>query len=213
MKSIIKYGLAFLAGAALGAGGGYLYFKNRSEKVIESEVQKFKQEWKHAAEEALANKTATIKQPTVHSSEADKLTESAKKAVEAVRARNKAPITDYSKLYMSHSDQELTIEEYLDKSGIIVDVPKNDPRVITAIEFQEDEGYEKFNYMLFADGILADEENEIIDYEEEGSLDYIDPDILYGFQVQEEMDELYYRNPDLKRDYEILKSARFYNEG
>lgn len=195
----------FVVGALTGAGATYAYMKNKAEKEIEEEVQKFKDDWIKDQQGSFYSRPMTEEEEK----------EANEAAIKASEAKDKPPITNYTVMYsegMLNNGSEMTIEDYLDKSGLIVDVPKNHPHVISEYEFTEEDEYNKLHYILYADGILADEDGEIVNNDEEGTENYIDPDVLYGFQMQDVTDELYYRNEEFERDFEILKSARLYNE-
>lgn len=203
--------LMFAVGAITGSAATYFYMKNKAEKEIEDEVQKFKDDWVRDQQGTFYSRPMTEEESKEASESVSKieLKESAQKAIEA---KDKPPIINYTIMYNDSGEKEMTIEDYMDKSGLIVDVPKNHPHVISEYEFTVQKEYDKYHYILYADGILADEDGEMVDCDEEGTENYIDPDVLYGFQMQEVTDELYYRNEEFERDFEILKSARLYKE-
>lgn len=202
--------LMFAVGAITGSAATYFYMKNKAEKEIEDEVQKFKDDWYKAQAGSFYSRPMTEEKSKEAEAKAkDILKDSAQKAIEA---KDKPPIINYTIMYNNSGEKEMTIEDYMDKSGLIVDIPKNHPHVISEYEFTEEKEYDKYHYILFADGILADEDGEMVDCDEEGTENYIDPDVLYGFQMQDVTDELYYRNEEFERDFEILKSARLYKE-
>lgn len=202
--------LMFAVGALTGSAATYFYMKNKAEKEIEDEVQKFKDDWYKAQAGSFYSRPMTEEESKEAEATAkDILKDSAQKAIEA---KDKPPIINYTIMYNNSGEKEMTIEDYMDKSGLIVDIPKNHPHVISEYEFTEEKEYDKYHYILFADGILADEDGEMVDCDEEGTENYIDPDVLYGFQMQDVTDELYYRNEEFERDFEILKSARLYKE-
>lgn len=193
--------LMFVVGAVAGAATTYLYFKNKVNTEIEAEVQKFKDDWYSEKVQEAKDERTDATNETIDISDQEKAAEV---------NRDKPAITDYTKAYVTKAGEEMTIEEYMDKSGLIVDVPKNHPHVISDMEFSDDMEYEKHHYVLFADGILADDDGEIVDYEE-GNDNGFDYNVIYGFLIQTAIDELYYRNEELESDYEILKSARYYD--
>lgn len=198
-------GIMFVVGAASGVAGTYFYMKRKMEKEIDDEVQKYKDEFNAAQVESLYFHTIDTSNDTVSVPPVEEQKE------QAVKLRNKPPITNYSKMYVSHAGKEMTIEEYMDKSGLIVDIPKNHPHVISEYEYTNDDEYDKYNYILYADGIMADEDKNIISYEE-GNENGFDYDVIYGFLMQDVTSEIYYRNEELERDFEILKSAQFFDE-
>lgn len=200
--------LMFVVGAITGSAATYFYMKNKAEKEIEDEVQKFKDDW-------IKDQQGTFFSRPVDEETLSKAKEEVtgfNAALKASEAKDKPPILNYTIMYNDTGEKEMTIEDYMDKSGLIVDIPKNHPHVISEYEFTEEKEYDKYHYILFADGILADEDGEMVNCDEEGTENYIDPDVLYGFQMQDVTDELYYRNEEFERDFEILKSARFYKE-
>lgn len=200
--------IMFTVGAIAGSAGTYVYMKNKAEKEINEEVQKFKDDWVKDQQGSFFSRP--VDEETL--AKAEKEVTGFNAALKASEAKDKPPITNYTVMYENITGKEMSIEDYMDKSGLIVDIPKNHPHVISEYEFTTDSEYEKLHYILHTDGILANEYGEIVDSDEEGTEDYIDPDVLYGFQMQDATDELYYRNEEFERDFEILKSARLYNE-
>ena len=200
--------IMFTVGAIAGSAGTYVYMKNKAEKEINEEVQKFKDDWVKDQQGSFFSRP--VDEETL--AKAEKEVTGFNAALKANEAKDKPPITNYTVMYENITGKEMSIEDYMDKSGLIVDIPKNHPHVISEYEFSENSEYEKLHYILYADGILANEDGEIVDSDEEGTENYIDPDVLYGFQMQDVTDELYYRNEEFERDFEILKSARLYNE-
>ena len=200
--------LMFAVGAITGSAATYFYMKNKAEKEIEDEVQKFKDDWIKDQQGSFFSRP--VDEETLAKAKEEVTGFNA--ALKASEAKDKPPILNYTIMYNDSGEKEMTIEDYMDKSGLIVDIPKNHPHVISEYEFTEEKEYDKYHYILFADGILADEDGEMVNCDEEGTENYIDPDVLYGFQMQDVTDELYYRNEEFERDFEILKSARFYKE-
>ena len=203
--------IMFAVGAIAGSAGTYVYMKNKAEKEIEDEVQKFKDDWIKDQQGTFYSRPMT-EEEAKEASATPVAEDISMASIKAEEAKDKPPITNYTVMYENITGKEMSIEDYMDKSGLIVDIPKNHPHVISEYEFTTDSEYEKLHYILHTDGILANEYGEIVDSDEEGTEDYIDPDVLYGFQMQDATDELYYRNEEFERDFEILKSARLYNE-
>lgn len=80
------------------------------------------------------------------------------------------------------------------------------PYVISPDEFAEDEDYEKISLTYYADGVLVDEEDDVVDVSIIGG-----EDILNEFGAFEE-DAVYVRNDERKADYEILEDERTFKE-
>jgi hypothetical protein len=81
----------------------------------------------------------------------------------------------------------------------------NAPYVITPEEFGERDDYETASLTYFADGILADDTDQMV----EDVDDTVGTDSLTHFGEYED-DSVFVRNDDLKCDYEILLDVRKY---
>ena len=224
MNKVVNNGLYLAAGLAIGSVATYFLGVRRIEKQVNIEFDKIKEEWIEEQERMQtedlyfvnldegAPDPAEPEQPSIDPKKVEKMANKLSNLV--VKNRDKKPITEYSKMYgPKHEDDVISIEEYMDKTDIITSVPKNHSDLITSEQFTDDEEYNKQHYILYADGILADDEDDsMVEYEGENAENPLDPDVIYGFLIDDELDELYIRNEGLKRDYEIIKSARLYNE-
>lgn len=85
--------------------------------------------------------------------------------------------------------------------------PVERPYVISPEDFGELDEYEKVSLTYYADGVLTDEDDEVIDDVE----DIIGEDSLTHFGEYED-DSVFVRNDILKTDYEILLDQRNYSE-
>lgn len=81
------------------------------------------------------------------------------------------------------------------------------PYVISPDEFAEDDEFDKIDLTLYADGVLTDEDDEVID----DANEIVGKDNLKSFGVFEE-DCVFVRNERLKADYEVLLDVRKYSE-
>ena len=86
-------------------------------------------------------------------------------------------------------------------------VGMNKPFVIPPYEFGEDEDYECVSLTYYSDGVLADEDDSIIENVE----DIIGKESLNHFGEYEE-DSVFVKNVDRKTYYEILKDLCTYSE-
>lgn len=105
---------------------------------------------------------------------------------------------DYTKLYS-------TPREVIKKPKNELDSYVERPYVIKPEEFGEIEGYSTISLSYYADGILADENDDIVDSPE----DTVGTDFLNHFG-EYEYDSVYIRNDAKLCDYEILKDLRKY---
>lgn len=85
--------------------------------------------------------------------------------------------------------------------------PMDKPYVIAPEEFGEMPGYEEVELTYYADGILADDCNDIVEDVE----DVVGADSLTHFGEYED-DSVFVRNDRLKCDYEILLDRRNYSD-
>lgn len=83
------------------------------------------------------------------------------------------------------------------------------PRVISPDEFGEKPEYETEELTLYADGVLTDEWDNVIDEDEID--DTIGKDSLNHFGEYED-DSVFVRNDGLKTDYQILKDVRNFSD-
>lgn len=99
----------------------------------------------------------------------------------------------------NEEDENSDIREESDNMGY-------GPYVIPPEEFDEND-YETESLTLFADGVLVDSYNEVIDDID----DLVGLDSLDHFGEYED-DSVFVRNDDLQRDYEILRDYRTYSQ-
>lgn len=82
------------------------------------------------------------------------------------------------------------------------------PYIIPESEFSELEGYNVETLYYYEDGVLTDDQNNIIDDVD----DIVGEETLSEFEENEDCDSIYVRNDKLKCDYEILRDMGRYSE-
>ena len=82
------------------------------------------------------------------------------------------------------------------------------PYTITTDEFAELDGYRTETLYYYADGILADEDDNII----EDIDDIVGEENLTTFEEDKRFDSIYIRNDTCKTDYEILRDLDCYSD-
>lgn len=108
---------------------------------------------------------------------------------------------------------EITKQGYADYSGISKSEDEKEsrdverPYVITPEDFGSYSDYDTINLTYYADGILADEDDELVDDVE----DIVGFDSLNHFGEYEN-DAVHVRNDARKADYEILRDSRTYSD-
>lgn len=187
MKNYVGF-VIFVAGAAIGSVATWYYVKDKYARIAQEEIDSVKERFSAA-------------KPDIHKEKV-----APKEA--AIVAREKPSVAEYAKKlsaqgYTNYSNSEE--KEEVNTKPEVTDTPF----VISPDEFGEleDEGYDKMNFTYYADGVLADEEDEIVD-DIEGT---VGPDSLNHFGDYED-DSVHVRNNRLKVDYEILLSQREYSE-
>lgn len=182
MKNSVGF-FIFAVGAVIGSTATWYYAKKHYEQIAQEEIDSVKEKFSAAKEPVVKNEKGTFK------------------------TKEKPSIAEYAKQlsqegYTNYSNAE-TLDEEIEKKIEVTEIPF----VIPPAEFGdlEDEGYDKANLTYYADGVLADEEDEIVD-DVEGT---VGEDSLNHFGEYED-DSVHVRNHRLKTDYEILLSQREY---
>lgn len=176
--------MAFIAGAAVGVAATWQYAKKKYEQIAQEEIDSVKAKF--------ANK-AKYEGPADSEEEARVKAEMAREKPDVMAyaaALRKMGYTDYSTV----GDKKP--EEKVDR-----------PYVISPDEFGENEDYERISLTYYADQILADDDDNIVDNVEE----------LVGFESlthfgEYEDDSVFVRNDRLKCDYEILLDQGLYSD-
>ena len=176
--------IGFVMGAAVGATVTWFIVKKRYERLAQEEIDSTK--------EALTRlyKTEDDKNPEVEE-------------VESESSDEESSTTNY----YSGAVDALGYGKVISHREPRNDIPKNTTRpfVIAPEEFGEIEEYDKVSLTLFADRVLADDNDEVIHNVEE----IVGHDSLNHFGEYED-DSVFVRNDRLRCDYEILLDQRTY---
>lgn len=190
-STIIAFGL----GVAIGSIGAWYALKKKFEARSDEEIA--------SAKEALTAKYAPKKEEPVNTVDTR-----AEKA--AAMAKEKPSVSEYAKMlseegYTNYSNSDVPMEEKNEERKVKREY--RDPYVIPPEQFGEIEEYDRISLTYYADHILADDDDEMIENVEDvvgfGSLNH------FG---EYEDDSVYVRNERLKVDYEILLDLRTYTE-
>ena len=180
--------LIFAAGLAVGAVAGAVIVKNKvlaDAKAEVEEVRKYYRESRGVVEEV---------------EEKEEVKEVEKKAYELkdiqVKDEPKTGLTNYSqitKMYMSKDEFQSPMYD--------------DPFVIDPSEFGENPEYDTETLTYFADGVLVDDVDDVIE----------EPDIVVGLENLKIFEEfgattVYVRNDIYKTDYEIIRDDWNYSD-
>lgn len=182
MNNNVKRMFIFIAGAALGGGVSYLYFKNKYEERYQEEVKSIK--------DAFSNKESKKVAYTSDSNEKSN-NEELKKQINLYSEVINTEKYNYAGVDISNADDEHLQKPYLIKESDYGDIGE----------------YDISGMIYFSDGVLIDDDNEIvIDIE-----DTVGKENLKFFDDYN-TDVLYVRNRIKKQDYEIIFDPRIYND-
>ena len=184
MKNKLEIFAVFTAGVAVGAASAWKFVKKKYEQIAQEEIDSVKESFSKKIPDAV--KKEDVMKPVA---KVDKTTE--KPSIAEYAAILKKEGYDYSKSNASKAKEPAFKKPY----------------VITPEEFGEFDEYEKISLTYYADQVLADENDEIME----------DADIVVGLDSlshfgEYEDDSVFVRNDRLKCDYEILLDQRDYRE-
>ena len=197
MKTNLKIGLAFVLGAAIGALVANKYLKTKYEKIADEEIASVKAVYLTKINPEAA---AYAKKDVEYTEEVYKQHQQAAKSV-AEQAKENPDIVKYA--------EKLHKEGYTNYSTTAKpDTPDlGEPYVIPPEDFGEFDDYEKISLIYWADQVLTDDNNEVVE-DLEGSVG-IDSLTTFG---EYEDDSVFVRNPRLRCDYEILLDQRNFED-
>ena len=187
-ENILNKAFVFLLGAAVGAVASGLYFKSKYEKIANEEIESVKEVYSRRKENT-SDQISTV----------DLMTEL------STRLKKEAAEKPDAKTYT----------DIINKAGYSNEVQKGGsevskkPFIIPPEEFDDNPDYDKETLTLYADGVLTDIYDDVID--EDDIDDLVGKESLGHFGEYED-DCVYVRNEDQKTDYEILRDNRKYSE-
>ncbi len=202
MNKGLLCGLALIAGGAAGFLGARSYFSGKYEALYQKEVEALRAAYR--AEDALTRKQETTDM------EVKKKAEQAKVKPELTRYVNYARQLGYREDEQEKPEPETPRREpilVLEKAETIANPKK--PYVVPPDEYGTFDNFETISLTLYADHILADDDDRQISQDEIEHT--VGSDSLTHFGEYEE-DSVFVRNEELKCDYEILLSQKEYSE-
>lgn len=193
--------LVFAAGAAIGSAVTWKIVKAKYERIAQEEIDSVK--------EAYTDMIANLQEQVDDYSTLD----------EAEAWSDRATHIDWSDLEDLDEDEDdesvsddclneyaRLANQYNTEKGGAEDMAK-EPYVISPYDFGELDGYNQVELTYYADGILEDEDYNIVTDADE----LIGRDSLYTFGEYED-DAVFVRNERLRADFQILKDYRTYKE-
>ena len=185
--------LIFAAGLAVGAVAGAVLVKNKVLADAKAEVEEVREYYRSARGKVNREDNEEVE-------EVKEVEEVAKKEYELkdiqVKDEPKTGLTNYSqitKMYMSKDEFQTPMYD--------------DPFVIDPSEFGENPEYDTETLTYFADGVLVDDVDDVIE----------EPDVVVGLENLKIFEEfgattVYVRNDIYKTDYEIIRDDWNYSD-
>lgn len=185
--------VAFGIGAAAGAAASWYFAKKKYEQIAQEEIDSVK--------EVFFKKHSNIADDAKNdSSENEENKAAADKAmsdiIEYASKLNDLGYTNYSDMKASTPEAETENVTHTEQ-----------PYIISPDEFDEMEDYEAISLTYYADGVLADDMDELV----EDVDDVVGGDFASHFGEYGD-DSVFVRNDRLKADYEILRDERNYSD-
>ena len=189
--------LMFAVGAAIGSAVTWKLVKDKYERIAQEEIDSVK--------EAFADRLTNLQDQIDDYVDADAAEEWADRANkinwdeledlkdEEVESEEPENTNEYAK----------TVNKYYREGG--AENMAKRPYVIAPYDFGEIDGYKTISLTYYADGILEDEDGEVVT----GVNELIGSDALLTFGEYED-DSVFVRNEQLETDFEILKDYRTY---
>lgn len=188
MNSKFTSFMMFVLGAAVGSAVTWQYIKKKYEQIAQEEIDSVKEVFsKHkvASQDNEPDENIHVRSRAEQAKDKPSISEYAAKLREQ-------GYTNYSNTTKKEEEEPMT---------------KDKPYVIPPEEFGEFDDYEKIGLTYYADQILADDNDELVDDIE----DVVGFESLSTFGKYED-DSVFVRNDRLKCDYEILLDQRKYSD-
>lgn len=192
--------IIFVAGCAVGGIGASLYLKDVYRRYAQEEIDSVIDRERHKRETEACSYGRAVEDST----EDEERIEQAKEA--AKNAANKSSITEYANVvkkegykdYSEYSKPEPVEEKEVNANPISYILPS---------EFGDEDAYEQIELTYYADGILADEEGDLVQ----------DIDLTVGNEFDEHFGEyddamVYIKNDVMKAYYMIYMSDDCYRD-
>lgn len=127
-------------------------------------------------------------------------------SVKTAFAERKAEADAYNAIIKNYSESSYTNYSSINNEKEKIDMIEK-PYIISPNEFGDFDDYDQISLTYYSDGILADDEDEIIDNTDE----IVGADFASHFGDYED-DSIFVRNDRLKCDYEILRDYRSWSD-
>lgn len=197
MNTFVKVTFSFALGACVGVIASERYFNKVYKKIADEEIESVKnmflKKTGDCTTETVENKTELKRHVEKSSIQPFNKKEDLLKYSNILKDANYGTVSSDEDTGTNHPDAE--------------DDHEIDPFVISPDEFGSEYDYDNVSLVYYADGVLADDEdNIIVDID-----DVVGEESLTQFGVYE-ADSVFVRNPRLKTDFEILLDSRNWSD-
>lgn len=197
MNSTIKYILTFIAGAGIGSAVTYKLLKVKYEQFAQEQIDSVKEKYSVRKELKTDEEVHELNDEEIVNEAIEDGSSSTPDIKKYAKQLKDLGYTKYSNMSDENDEeQEVNEEPMIDK-----------PYVIPPDEFGEFDEYECISLTYYADKVLADENDELV----EDVDNVVGLDSLSRFGEYED-DSVHVRNDSLKCDYEILYDPRYYSD-
>ena len=178
--------LIFAAGLAVGAVAGALVVKNKVLADAKAEIEEVRDYYRSQRGEVNREEVEEVKEV---------VEETIDRVQDMIKEHdNKKEHINYNKLVQNYNPSKNVVEY-------------DDPFIIDPSEFGENDDYDTMTLTYFADGVLVDDVDDIVD----------EPDIVVGLENLKVFEEygassVYVRNDIYKTDYEIIRDDWNYSD-
>lgn len=183
MKSNIINVVIFAAGAAIGSAVTWKVIKNKYELMTQEDIDSLK---------GIYSKR----------SRGEELKSELEEAIEAAEEAANFTTEDLEE-YEDYAAEYSTESEHVEEVQYV-----DEPYIIPSEEFGDAYDYEHIYLSYYADGVLADDTDEIV----EDIEDTVGFDAVNWIKEHEKEDSVYVRNDSRRCEYEICRDLRTYTE-
>lgn len=201
MNSKIACGIAFVVGAAAGSLVAWKLLKTKYEQIAQEEIDSVKLMYA----KRLAGEEVEVEEDLGEPDTAESEEETDLKKYE--KEISNQSYSSHSNVEAKNEQMSMTLEDDEPDKEESKDVDK--PYVISPEEFGEDPEYDSVTLIYYSDGVVTDDDNNVIEDEEADEL--FDLESLEHFGEYED-DSVHVRNDVLKTEYEILRDERNYED-
>ena len=197
MDNKITSFMMFIFGAAVGSVVTWQYIKKKYERIAQEEINSVKETFSKLEVKSKDNESEE--------------NNNVRTIVE--RAKDKPSVVEYAawlrrRGYTNYSDTDsLSEDSNVSEEEVDENMINDKPYVISPDEFGEFDDYDTISLTYYADQVLVDEDDELVEDIEET----VGFESLNAFGEYED-DSVFVRNDRLKCDYEILLDQRKYSD-